>query len=154
MSSLLEIPETVAPTGDESRVAEESGRLLARYVDRSKKTVRLAVHDNGKVIETVTVPMAAYALFTDMLNSMARGDAVTFIPLHAELTTQQAADLLNVSRPYLIGLLEVGKLPYHKVGTHRRIKFVDIMDFKRDSDEERKRALDSLIEEGQELKMG
>jgi excisionase family DNA binding protein len=154
MSALLDMPETVAPTRDDSRVAEESGRLLVKHVDRSKKSVRLRVQDGDATSETVTVPMAAYALFTDMLLSMARGDAVTLIPLHAELTTQQAADLLNVSRPFLVKLLEEGKLAYHKVGTHRRVRFQDLMRFKQRSDEDRKKALDELVEDGQELKMG
>lgn len=154
MSSLLELPETVTPSGEESRAAEESGRQLSKYLDRAKPTVKVAVQENGKPGDVVTVPMAAFRLFTDILNAMARGDAVTIIPLHAELTTQQAADLLNVSRPYLVKLLERGELPYHMVGTHRRIKFHDLMAYSRAADEKRRQALDALAEEGQELGMG
>lgn len=154
MSSLLDIPDTVTPTGEESRFAEESGRRLVKYLDRSKATVKVAVQENGKVGEPIVVPMAAFRLFTDILNAMARGDAVTLIPRHAELTTQQAADLLNVSRPFVVKLLEQKKLPYHMVGTHRRIKFQDLLDFKRASDAERRRAIEELIEEGQDLNMG
>src|SRR5256885_978824 len=111
MSALLERPGGGAPTGDEFRVAGGTGRRLVKYLDRSKATVTVAVQENGKAGETVAVPMAAFRLFTEVLNAMARGDAVTLIPLHAELTTQQAADLLNVSRPYLVKLLDEGKLP-------------------------------------------
>ena len=153
MSSLLESSGAIAPTGEDSRVAEESGRRLAKYLDRSKLTVNVAVQENGKPGETVAVPMAAFRLFTDILNAMARGDAVTLIPLHAELTTQQAADLLNVSRPFLITLLEGGKLEFHKVGTHRRVRFRDLMKFKNEFEERSRQAMDSLIEESQLLNL-
>lgn len=152
--SLLELPETVAPSGAESQVAEESGRRLAKYLDRTKPTINVSVQSIGTAGETVAVPMAAFRMLTDILNAMARGDAITLVPLHAELTTQQAADLLNVSRPFLVKQLELGKLPYRTVGTHRRITFADLKAYKSALAEERRRALDELAEEGQLLGMG
>jgi excisionase family DNA binding protein len=89
-----------------------------------------------------------------LLTELAKGNAVTLMPHHAELTTQEAADLLNVSRPYLVGLLDSGQLPHHKVGTHRRVRFSDLMTFKRRRDAESELALRELTALSQDLKLG
>ncbi len=80
---------------------------------------------------------------------MARGQAVTVVPVGKLMTTQQAADVLNVSRPYLIQLLDEGRIPFTKTGTHRRIRFDDVMTFRERRDAKRSEALRLLTQEGQ-----
>ncbi len=154
MSALLtEGFETVAPTEADSRLAAESSRrLAARPVTRPD--VRIKVLDDGQRGETVVIPSSALRLLQHILTEMAQGHAVTLIPVHAELTTQQAADLLNVSRPFLVKLLDEGKIPSRKVGTHRRVLFEDLMAYKRRVDADRLKALDELAAQAQELGMG
>ncbi|MFO1452930.1 MAG: helix-turn-helix domain-containing protein [Lysobacterales bacterium] len=76
------------------------------------------------------------------------------MPIHAELTTQQAADFLGVSRPHLVGLVDAGQIPHHKVGTHRRIYFRDLMEYRRERSGQSRAALDALAQQAQELGMG
>jgi excisionase family DNA binding protein len=82
---------------------------------------------------------------------MSQGNGVSLIPIQAELTTQEAADMLNVSRPFVIKLLETGEIPYRKVGTHRRTHLKDAIAYKQQIDTERSKALDELVKQSQEL---
>jgi excisionase family DNA binding protein len=104
--------------------------------------------------EQVQLPVSAVRLLVNLLSTMAAGNAVTLVPIHAELTSHQAADLLNVSRPWLIKLLERGELKYHKTGTHRRIFFKDLMEYKQKSDIEREKALYELAADPQQHNSG
>ncbi len=146
--------ETVAPTEADAELARESSRRLAARQLSRQRSIRIQVLDDGKAAETVVVPAAALRLLLHALTEMAQGNAVTLIPTHAELTTQQAADLLNVSRPYLVKLLDEGKIPCRTVGKYRRVRFDDLMAYKRKDDEARARIADQLAAEAQELKMG
>ena len=93
-------------------------------------------------------------LLGDILAELADGNAVKVVPVHAELTTQEAADLLNVSRPHLVKLLEDGRLPFHKTGKHRRVRFADLMSFKDHRDQIREQAMEQLAKQAQELGLG
>lgn len=100
---------------------------------------------------TVKIPTAAARLLVQILDEMSRGNAVKIVPVHAELTTQEAADLLNVSRPTLIQMLNQNLIPYRKVGTHRRIPFVKAIEYKKKLELQRKAALAELAAYDQEL---
>jgi len=138
------------PTEKQIQIAKESSRLLASFIGDGD-TAHLKIHDGEQVID---IPMVALRQFVQILAQMAEGNGVTIIPIHAELTTQQAADFLNVSRPYVVGLIEREELPYRKVGTHRRIKFRDLAAYHERTLSTSKQALDELSQQAQELKMG
>jgi len=146
--STLTTQEPVTPTVDEVRLAKASSRRLAPFLNQNLN-VRIAETD-----ESVELPAVAVRMLVDLLSVMAEGNAVTLIPIHAELTTQQAADLLGVSRPFLIKQLKDGVVPFRRVGTHRRVLFSDLMEYKHETDSKRLEALDELAGQAQELDMG
>ena len=151
-----EFGEPITPTQADSELARASSRQLAKILVRKRKQTSLSIRfssDDGPE-ESISIPTSAFDLLSHILTEMGRGNAVTLIPVHAELTTQQAADILNVSRPFLIEQLEKGTIPFRKVGTHRRILFQDLMTYKKNIDENRHRSLDELAAQAQDLKMG
>lgn len=105
-------------------------------------------------MRAVRIPTSALRLLLEVLTEIGQGNAVSIIPIHAELTTQEAADVLNVSRPFLVQLLEKGEMPFHKIGTHRRVRYQDVISYKKRIDTERRKALEELAAEAQELGMG
>ncbi len=105
----------------------------------------------GPTGEVIKLPKSVFYVLRQVVQYMMRGKAITIVPISKELTTQEAADILNVSRPYLVKLLEEGKIPYGLVGTHRRIRFSDLMEYKKRRDAERSRGLAELTQMSQEL---
>lgn len=147
-------PEARLPSSADAEAANVALRSLGRL--RSKKTsrsLRVAPDGEGKDI-SVTVPREAFELFLEILGQMANGNAVTIVPVHAELTTQEAADMLNVSRPFLVALLDEGKIPHRLVGTHRRVRMEDILKYKADDDRQRDEVLYELSAEAQKHGLG
>lgn len=141
------------PTEETTRTANEALRAFSGFTpDRRPTHVEVIAEGDGAA--RVTVPVEAFELFVQVLTHLANGHGVTVMPVKAELTTQQAADLLNVSRPYLIKLLDSGELPFRKVGTHRRVMLNDVMTYKQLDDARRKKAADALAQEAQDLGLG
>ena len=140
------------PSPREASLAEASARALTdKLADCSDKvTIRLA-EDESDIIE---LPFAAVRLLIDLLGEMSKGNAVSLIPMNAELTTQQAADLLNVSRGFLVKLLENREIPHRMVGTHRRVLFNDLKAYDERTKRARQKALDQLTEESQAIGIG
>jgi excisionase family DNA binding protein len=137
------------PTQHEAEKAKEATSALARLT--TKDGLSLPVRANGKGEAVIELPPAVVQMILGLLTHIAKGEAVTLIPFGAELTTQQAADILNVSRPFLIKLIESRQVPHHKVGMHRRIRAEDLLDYKKRRDADRNKALDELARLGQEI---
>jgi excisionase family DNA binding protein len=149
MNARMGHPDTVVPSQMDTELAARASRALSsERANEENLRVRL---DDG---EDLLLPKAAARLLRHLLTEMAQGNAVTLIPIHAELTTQQAADFLNVSRPHLVSLLERHELPFHKVGTHRRVKFTDLEVYKKAFETAAALAMDELVEQAQALEMG
>lgn len=137
------------PGPDESALARDALAQVRRALDdQPRGPVQLTIDDGPEV---VTVPRVAVDLLVRVLANLAAGQGVTLVPAHAELTTQQAADILNVSRPYLIKLLDENKIDYRIVGTHRRIKASSLMDYKREDDAKWRHSADELAAMTREL---
>ena len=133
------------PSKNEQEAANQLRRILASRMTGDKDARLKIADDHGKTSDVVLTP-ALSALLMDLLRHVGRGDAVMLVPVGQMLTTQQAADLLNVSRPFLIGLLEKGEFPHEMVGRHRRIRAVDLFAYKGKRDEARDKALSELAE--------
>lgn len=154
MAAIFRPLESVTPTEAESELAQTSSRALAVYVQDAEAQTITVVPEGGRRGEAIAIPAVAFRLLVNILTQMAKGNAVTLIPVHAELTTQEAADLLNVSRPYLVGLLENGEIPFRRVGTRRRILYKDLAAYKERMDAKRRGTLDELTAQAQKLKLG
>lgn len=121
---------------------------LDRLLERGADGGSTLVGPNG---ETIELPSSAFRLLHGLVHHLARGRAVSLVPVDKEMTTQQAADILNVSRPYLVQLLDEGVIPHSKTGRHHRVRFDDLMAFKERRDAERRTALRELTQLNQEL---
>jgi len=150
----ISTPEPILPSADEVHAAKESSRKLAPLSVGSKHTVQVHIAATGKHAQTVDLPTAAFQMLVRILTEMSQGNAVTLMPIHAQLTTQQAAELLGVSRPFIVKELKEGRIPYQKVGTHRRIAYRDLLAYKEQCRTHHDKAMDELVAQAQGLKIG
>lgn len=132
-----------------------ANRALTRvrgYLTEHPDLAQIAVKPlDDSELEPLTLPREAVELLAGLLAHLGAGRGVSIVPSTAELTTQQAADILNVSRPFLIGLLEAGEIDCRLVGTHRRITASSLMEYKQADDRRRREAADELTQLGQEM---
>ena len=148
------LPKTILPLEKEVEAAVQGQHELASLLSTKFETQRIDIFDKEDKPRTLVLPTSALRLLVDNLGELAIGNAVKVVPVHAELTSQEAADLLNVSRPHLVKMLEEGAIPFTKTGRHRRIRFSDLMAFKQRRDEESQEAMEALANQAQELGMG
>jgi len=139
------------PTDDEILQAKEAGRQLARLLPDDHRPLRLVTDDNRH--EMISIPPGAVRLFLDVLTQLGQGRGVTILPKRAELTTQEVADFLNVSRPYVVKLIESGALTARTVGTRRRVAFQDLIKFDEEDRKRRRSALNEIAQIDQELEI-
>jgi len=142
------------PLEREVQVAIEGQRALAAFLATRFDTQHIQIFDERNEAHSVELPTTALRLLVEILAELAAGNAVQVVPVHAELTTQEAADMLNVSRPHLIKLLESGELPFHKTGKHRRVRFADLMAYKTQRSLDSEQAMAELAEQAQQQRMG
>lgn len=146
MTSELSLPEP-----EEMKQAEQIGKELSSLIDlKGKREIQLVFRKGSKEIE-LPFPISAFYLLMRIMEQTALGNSITLIPVHAQLTTQEAADLLNVSRPFIVKLLKEGKVPCVKVGAHRRVRFEDLMAYKKEMLAESEKARSELVRLGREI---
>ncbi|MQT37339.1 MAG: Helix-turn-helix domain-containing protein [Pseudomonas helleri] len=150
----VDLTRTRLPDEKEIAAAAASSRQLAAFLTSKLETQRIELVDESQQREVVELPTFALRLLGEILSELAVGNAVKVVPIHAELTTQEGADMLNVSRPHLVKLLDNGVLPHTKTGRHRRIKFTDLMAYKEQRDRASRDAMDELAAQAQALGMG
>jgi excisionase family DNA binding protein len=149
-----ELSNVTLPVEKEVEAAVDGRRSLAAFLDTAPETQRIQIVDEKNQAHQVELPTSALRLLVDILSEFSKGNAVRVVPVHPELTTQEAADLLNVSRPQLVKLLEDGVLPHQKTGKHRRVRFEHLMHFKSERDRASELAMEELAKQAQELEMG
>jgi excisionase family DNA binding protein len=142
---------------EEVELAKTAQRCIVSALDHSR-AVNIAILEEGvertEDSPVLKLPPNVLRLFADMLGTLAQGHAVAIMPKEMDVSTQEAAMFLNVSRPYLVRMLDEGKIPYHKVGTHRRIRFEDVVAYKEQRKKASHDALQALVDQAQELDLG
>ena len=159
----LTLPKPTVLSEDEIRLAELSGKALQDIIsshnagkeDESfqKAILRVSIERGNGEKADVALPQAAFSLLLSVLKELGHGKGVAVVATDTEVTTQQAADFLHVSRPYFVKLLEEGKISYRTVGPRRRVRVEDLLSYKAREEAERHRGLDELVAEAQKLGM-
>lgn len=151
------MPQLMLTDDRDREIATRSGRSLTAFLRSrraSEDSFLLTATGDGQH-KTVAIPSSTASFLADILERLGAGQQVLVESLETELSTQEAADLLQVSRPFLIDrLLDTGRIPFHRVGTHRRVRLSDVLAYKHEREERRKASLRELAEEAQSRGMG
>jgi excisionase family DNA binding protein len=142
---------SINPGDVDTGIVERAARRITEYLDGHPDDDLIEALGEVGTEDALIIPRATVVMFAQILGLLAQGRGVQIIPKEVELSTQQAADMLNVSRPYLIGLLESDQIPFRKVGRHRRVKFEDLVNYQRQDDLRRRVAADKLAELSEDL---
>ena len=136
------------PTKDEQKQADSSYKSFSELLSEiTSDFPEIEVQETGKRIK---IPLSALKLMNEILKAMSKGQPISIVPIAAEVTTQKAAEILGCSRPHVVKLLEEGKLPYTKVGKHRRVKFEALQSYKQKMKAEQKQRLIKMMEADEE----
>ena len=133
---------------EERNIASNADKFLKKVLGELSSNINIKIQESN---EQVTIPKKAFELLLHILHEMSEGKGMLLLPSDAELSTQQTADLLHVSRPFVVKLVEKGEIPFRKVGTHRRIKLQDAMTYKKQMEIKASKALDNLAKQAQKL---
>lgn len=142
------------PTAHEAALAKLCSQELAAVIETKQEVQSLSLSSADGQLKQVEIPVSALRLMVNILTELGEGNTVKLVPIHAELTTQEAADLLNVSRPTLIKLLDDHQIPFHRTGNRRKVRFNDIKLYQHQIETQRLQALDELSQLDQELGLG
>jgi excisionase family DNA binding protein len=143
-----DLDDAAPPSPSEMTAASAAARLLTQHLTDQAVTLKIADRP-----ESVEIPANAFRMMVNLLQQMGNGIAVTVMPLKAELTTQQAAHVLNVSRPFVIKLVDEGRLKARQVGTHRKLLVEDVLAYKAHNRARRRAILSDLVELDQAIEM-
>ncbi len=134
---------TSIPTAKEKVTALESYDALTEVLKNLKSDFACVTIKETK--QDVELPAFAIKLLQEIMKQIAKGNPISIVPIATEVTTQKAADILSVSRPFIVKLLENGEIPFTKVGRHRRLKFNDVIEYKKMMMDKRRNALEEMI---------
>jgi excisionase family DNA binding protein len=136
------------PSKLDQKIASESYDALASVIEQlTSEQPEIEIEETS---EKIKIPLSALKLLGDILKAMGQGKLISLVPISTEVTTQAAAEILGCSRPHLVKLLEEGKIPFVKVGKHRRIKFDDIMKYRKQMKEQQKQNIIDIMNSDEE----
>jgi excisionase family DNA binding protein len=136
------------PSKLDQKIASKSYNALASVIEQlNSEQPEIEIEETS---EKIKIPLSALKLLGDILKAMGQGKLISIVPIATEMTTQAAAEVLGCSRPHLVKLLEDGKIAFTKVGKHRRIKFDDIMKYKKQMKEQQKQNIIDIMNADEE----